>query len=128
MKINHIAIWTNDLEKLRAFYQKYFEMKCGNKYVNVNKGFSSYFLSFENGPSIEIMTREDIENLAGENKQTVGFAHIAISVGEKALVDILTERLRLDGYRIKGNPRTTGDGFYESVILDPDGNHIEITE
>jgi len=128
MKIRHIAIWTNDLERLRDFYQKYFGLKYGNKYVNASKGFSSYFLTFENGPSIEIMTREDIEDRAEENKQTVGFAHIAISVREKALVNSLTERLRLDGYRVIGNPRLTGDGFYESVILDPDGNHIEITE
>lgn len=128
MKIEHIAIWTNDLEGMREFYQTYFNMKCGDKYENVEKGFSSYFLSFESGARMEIMERKDILNKSGNKGIVNGLTHIAISVGDKETVDNLTNRLRLDGFEIYGEPRTTGDGYYESVILDPEGNHIEITE
>jgi lactoylglutathione lyase len=54
--------------------------------------------------------------------------HLAFSTGSKEKVDALTERLRNDGFEIIGAPRTTGDGYYESVILDPENNIIEITE
>ena len=128
MRIEHIAIWTSDLERMRDFYQTYFNMKSGDKYENVKKGFSSYFLSFESGARIEIMERKDIVEGSGEKGFVNGLTHIAISVGDKEAVDKLTERLRLDGFEIFGEPRTTGDGYYESVILDPEGNHIEITE
>ncbi len=128
MRIEHIALWTNDLENMRAFYQKYFNMKCGDKYENAKKGFSSYFLSFESGARIELMTRKDISNEIGTQDISTGLAHFAISVGNKENVNKLTEQLRADGFEIVGEPRTTGDGYYESGILDPEGNHIEITE
>ncbi|MDN4164238.1 VOC family protein [Cytophagales bacterium LB-30] len=128
MKLEHVAIWVSDLEAMREFYQKYFNMRSGGKYENLQKGFSSYFLSFENGARIEIMKRNDITNAAGLKGMSIGLAHIAISVGNKELVDSYTERLRKDGFTIIGEPRTTGDGYYESVILDPEGNQIEITE
>lgn len=128
MRIEHVAIGTSELENMRDFYQSYFSMKCSNKYENIKKGFSSYFLSFESGARIEIMKRQDISHGSGERGAIFGLTHIAISVGDKASVDILTERLRLDEFKIVGEPRTTGDGYYESVILDPEGNHIEITE
>ena len=128
MRIEHIAIWTSDLERMRKFYQAYFNMKCSNKYENVIKGFSSYFLSFERGARIEIMTRKDIYKGSDEKGLVNGLAHLAISVGNKEAVEKLTERLRLDGFEIFGDPRKTGDGYYESIILDPEGNHIEITE
>ncbi|MCK5147110.1 VOC family protein [bacterium] len=128
MRIEHVAIWTDDLEKMRNFYQTYFNMKCGDKYENIIKGFSSYSLSFESGARIEIMERKDILNGSEEKGDVSGLTHIAISVGEKDIVDKLTERLRLDGFEIFGEPRTTGDGHYESIILDPEGNHIEIME
>jgi lactoylglutathione lyase len=128
MRIEHIAIWARDLEIMRDFYQTYFDMKCSEKYENIQKGFSSYFLSFENGTRIEIMKRNDI--LDGKEGKGLfnGLTHIAISVGGRKEVDLLTERFRLNGIKIVGEPRTTGDGYYESVILDPEGNHIEITE
>lgn len=128
MRIHHIAIWVNDLEKMREFYQTYFNMKCGDKYENYNKGFSSYFLSFESGARIEIMKRNDIFDEIGEKGLANGLTHIAISVGSREKVDKLTERFRLDGFKIFGKPRITGDGYYESVVLDPEGNHIELTE
>ena len=127
MKIDHIALWTSDLEKLRKFYHDYFGMKAGEKYENRQKGFSSYFLSFENGARIEIMKTENNSGDSDRKSFSVGLAHFAISVGSVDAVNNLTERLKNDGYKIIGEPRTTGDGYYESVFLDPDGNTIEIT-
>ncbi len=128
MNIEHIAFWTNDLKKMRDFYIKYFNMKCGKKYENIKKGFSSYFLSFDSGARIEIMEKENISNKIDFKENTKGLTHIAISVGSKEKVNQITEELRINGIEIYGEPRTTGDGYYESVILDPDGNQIEITE
>lgn len=129
MRIEHLAIWVHDLEEVKEFYIKYFEMKCGEKYTNIKKNYSSYFLSFEGASTrIEIMSRPDITDLAGEHSISFGLTHFSISVGSKRKVDKLTEQFRLDGYKIVGEPRTTGDGYYESVIEDCEGNWIEITE
>lgn len=129
MKIEHIAIWVDDLDAIKNFYMNYFNMICGPKYVNKTKGFSSYFLSFgKKGARIEIMNKTDIEKKS-QNEGTVnGLAHFAISVGSKKAVDKLTSKIRQDGYIVLSEPRTTGDGYYESVILDPESNQIEITE
>lgn len=124
MKIEHIALWVSDLEKVRKFYERYFSVTSNEKYVNVKKGFSSYFLSFQSGGRLEIMHRDDIVGRRGEG---LGWAHIAVSLGTKEKVDALTEKLRDDGYHIAGEPRTTGDGYYESVVEDPEGNLIELT-
>lgn len=125
MQIEHVALWTQDLERSRQFYETYFNGKANQKYVNSTKQFESYFLTFESGARLELMQRPDLENHSGE--YMMGWAHIAVSIGNKDAVHALTERLRQDGYTIKSEPRTTGDGYYESVVLDPDGNHIEIT-
>jgi lactoylglutathione lyase len=128
LKIEHIAIWTNDLERLKSFYEKYFHILVGEKYVNPKKGFESYFLSFDSGCRLEIMTMPGINQRDKDVlKQFQGLTHYAISVGSKEKVDSLTEVLRTDGFQIVGEPRTTGDGYYESVVLDPDGNRVEIT-
>lgn len=127
MKIEHIAIWVKDLEQFRAFYQKYFGAVSNEKYHNPVKNFQSYFLSFENGCRLEIMTRPDIkESENSYESQQCGIIHLAFSVDNKQKVDELTEILRKDGYKVAGEPRTTGDGYYESVILDPENNIIEI--
>lgn len=127
MKIEHIAIWVKDLEQFRAFYQKYFGAVSNEKYHNPVKNFQSYFLSFENGCRLEIMTRPDIkESENSYESQQYGIIHLAFSVDNKQKVDELTEILRKDGYKVAGEPRTTGDGYYESVILDPENNIIEI--
>ena len=126
MRINHVAMWVSDLEKMKTFYEKYFHAKAGNRYHNPIKNFSSYFLTFENDCRLEIMSRPDILK-SGERKELFGFTHHAISVGSKERVNSLTELLRGNGYAIVGEPRTTGDGYYESVILDPENNRIEIT-
>ena len=129
MKIEHLAIWVDDLDVMRLFYCTYFNMSSGEKYVNAVKGFSSYFLSFgENGTRLEIMHKTDIKEASVNRGLTKGITHFAVSVGDKQTVDSLTERLRADHYTIESEPRTTGDGYYESVVLDPEGNHVEITE
>ncbi len=128
MKIEHIAFWVNDLERMKSFYMQYFNMNCGEKYENRGKAFSSYFLSFESGARIEIMHRPDISDQIGKKGISNGLTHLALSVGNREKVDELTKRIRSDGFEIIGEPRITGDGFYESVISDPEGNHIEITE
>lgn len=127
MKIEHIAIWTTDLEEMKDFYIKYFNMSSNEKYCNEKKKFSSYFLSFTNGPRIELMHRPDVAQAIKEINPKIGFAHFAVSVGSHEKVDKLTALIRDDGFKIVGEPRTTGDGYYESVIEDPEGNFIEIT-
>jgi lactoylglutathione lyase len=125
MKIDHVAIWVRDLEKMKSFYEKYFHAKAGEKYHNPKKSFQSYFLKFNDNCRLEIMFRPDIED--HPKKEITGITHLAMSTGSKERVDELTELLRKDGYAIVGEPRTTGDGYYESVILDPENNRIEIT-
>ncbi|WP_108247049.1 VOC family protein [Muricauda brasiliensis] len=128
MKIEHIAIWTSDLEKMKEFYQRFFELESNEKYYNPKKKISSYFLSFKKGALIELMHRPDISEFMDNGDAQLGLAHFAISVGSKQKVDALTETIRNNGYTVIGEPRTTGDGYYESVIADPEGNWIEITE
>jgi len=128
MKIEHLAIWVTDLEAMRTFYETYFHATANTKYRNDKKQFESYFLSFAEGPRLELMNRPDIPaNVNDLKKEYIGIIHFAISVGNKETVDTMTETLRKDGYSIVGEPRWTGDGYYESVVLDPEGNRIEIT-
>jgi len=127
MKIEHLAIWVSDLEETRQFYERYFNAQAGEKYVNARKNFTSYFLSFEEGARLELMHKPEIASFENSKKEYVGLIHFALSVGSKTKVHFLTEQLRNDGFEIVGEPRTTGDGYYESVVLDPEGNRIEIT-
>jgi lactoylglutathione lyase len=113
---------------MRSFYEKYFQCKAGDKYLNIAKNFSSYFLSFDSGCRLELMHIPEIPKSNDDHiNQFSGIIHFAISTGSMEKVDQLTERLRSDGFKIVGVPRTTGDGYYESVIMDPEGNRIEIT-
>lgn len=125
MTIEHIAIYVNNLEKSAEFYEKYFEGRRGELYHNTKTGFYSYFISFTDGARLELM--HDPLTVGNAGRSQIGFAHIAFSVGSKEKVLSLTEVLRSDGYRVTGEPRTTGDGYFESVILDNEGNKIEIT-
>ncbi|MEZ9245625.1 VOC family protein [Vibrio lentus] len=128
MKIEHIAIWTKQLEVLKRFYEDYFGAKSNQKYHNPNKGFSSYFLSFESGSRLEIMEMDSVpESKDDIYDQFTGFIHMAISLGSEEVVDELTSRLIEDGYERLDGPRRTGDGYYESCVLDPDGNRLELT-
>lgn len=129
MKIEHIAIWTRNLEKMRLFYETLFEAKAGTKYVNPKRKFESYFLVFRDGARLELMTVFDLADpdISTSLNHCAGYAHMAISVGSQSAVDDLTYDIKKMGYQVISEPRFTGDGYYESVILDPDGNHVEIT-
>jgi len=126
--IDHIALWTTDLERSKQFYAKYFGAHAGHEYANPAKGFRSIFLSFEGGARIEVMQTSKLSPVVLEpGAQRMGLTHIAISVGSVEQVDELTRRLNEDGFAIVEGPRRSGDGYYESVALDPDGNRVEIT-
>ena len=125
MKIAHIAIWTDELEAMKDFYTTYFDGVSNEKYVNPIKKFESYFITFDSGARLELMHKDSIiKPLDAEER--IGITHIAFSLGSMDEVLSLTERLRTDGIRIVGEPRTTGDGYFESVILDVEGNRIEL--
>lgn len=124
--LNHIGLYVKDIEEARRFFEKYFDAKAGEKYHNLRKSFSSYLLSFGDGAKLEIMTKPDL-SVVKARTNNYGYAHISISVGSKENVDLTTQKLVADGYRNIDGPRTTGDGFYESTILDAEGNVIEIT-
>lgn len=126
MKIEHIAMYVNHLEKAKDFYETYFEAKSSNKYINEKVGFSSYFLSFSDGARLELMNITEMEDGSKARNRT-GLIHLAFSVGSKEKVDEITSNLRYAGYEVISGPRTTGDGYYESCILDGEGNQIEIT-
>ncbi len=127
-KIEHVALWTHHLEILKTFYLSYFGGIATDKYTNPATGFQSYFICFDEGSRLEIMQLDTIPpNRHSTDEQYTGFIHIAFAVGSREQVDDLTARLRNDGFRVLQEPRTTGDGYYESVVLDPDGNRVEIT-
>lgn len=129
MTIEHIAVWVRDLDRLRLFYETYFGVTTNDRYTNSRNGFSSYFLSFpDGGPRLELMQMPGVKDHQPNGvDHYMGYAHLAISVGSEAVVDTLTERLRVDGYTVVDGPRRTGDGYYESVVLDPEQNRVEIT-
>ena len=127
MKIDHLAIWVAELEGMKDFYERYFGAIAGEKYHNPNKNFTSYFLDFGSQGRVELMHRPEVLKKLGAAKEYLGLTHFAIGVGSKEKVDQLTEQLRKDRFEIVGEPRTTGDGYYESVVLDPEGNRVEIT-
>ena len=128
MKIEHIAIWTERLEELKAFYEKYFNAVSNEKYHNPTKQFSSYFLSFESGERLEMMSMEGVTACDKSHAmQVTGLAHFAFALGSEQAVDQLNKTLVDDGYQWIDGSRQTGDGYYESCILDPDGNRLELT-
>lgn len=127
MRIEHIAICTKDIEKLKSFYTEYFGATSNNKYVNIKKQFQSYFLSFDSGCRIEIMQMPDVVSKKKCEVKLIGLAHFAVSVGSKGRVIALTNRIKQGGHKVLSEPRTTGDGYFESVVCDPDGNSVEIT-
>ena len=126
MRIEHIALYVNDLEGARRFFVKHFGATSNDGYHNPQTDFRSHFLSFDNGARLEIMNKPNMSDLSKEINRT-GYAHIAFSVGSKEKVDTLTAKLKADGYEVISGPRTTGDGYYESCIIALEGNQIEIT-
>lgn len=126
MRIEHVALYVNDLDAAKQFFTRYFGARSNELYHNAATGFRSYFLSFDDGARLEIMTRPDMDDLEKPLART-GFVHLAFSVGSPEAVDRLTAQLAADGYRVASGPRTTGDGYYESCIVALEGNQIEIT-
>lgn len=128
MQIEHVAIWTGNLERLKKFYVSYFQAEAGPKYTNQTRGFESYFLTFSSGARLELMS---LPLLVGRPDHRgapwAGYAHLAFSVGSSEEVDALAGQLEAGGHRVLDGPRVTGDGYYEAIALDPDGNRIEIT-
>ena len=127
MKIEHIALYVNDLEAARDFFVTFLSGKSNGGYHNRNTDFRSYFIRFDDGARLEIMTKPELSDPEKPLNRT-GYAHIAFSVGSREKVDELTGRLRSAGYQVVSGPRTTGDGYYESCIVVIEGNQIEITE
>lgn len=126
MRIEHIAMYVNNLESTKNFFIEYFNAKSNEGYHNKITNFRSYFLSFDSGARLEIMNRPNMEDNE-KNLMRTGWIHIAFSVGSKEKVNSLTQRLKEDGYQVISGPRITGDGYYESCIIDIEGNQIEIT-
>jgi lactoylglutathione lyase len=118
--IHHVAIFVDDLEKMKSFYTENFDSKAGKKYMNPKTNFSSYFITFNSGCKLELMYKPHSES-------KLGYEHISISVGSKFEVDSVTDQLKSKGYFCNSEPRVTGDRYYESTFLDPEGNKIEIT-
>ena len=126
--IEHIALWTEDIERLARFYAQYFGASVGAKYGNPSKGFESRFLTFQNGARLELMKTSSLRPVKHEpGTHRMGLTHLALSLGSETRVDELTAILREAGFMVEDGPRRTGDGYYESVILDPDGNRLELT-
>jgi len=128
MNIHHIALWTEDIERIVQFYVTYFEASAGPRYSNPAHGFASVFLEFGNGAKLEIMQTSELCPVQAEpGAQRMGLTHLAISVGSSSVVDQLTRRIEANGFPVVDPPRPTGDGTYERSVPDPAGNRIEIT-
>ena len=130
-RLDHIGVWVRDLDTVAAFYARYFDARIGDLYENPRKGFRSRFLTMgaeggvgAGGGRLELMTRIDVTEPGKDG--TLGLAHVALVVGDEAVVDALAARLRADGHAILDGPRRTGDGYYECVVRDPEGNRVEI--
>lgn len=124
-RLEHVALWARDLERVAAFYARYFDARVGTRYENPRKGFQSRFLEFGAGARLEIMARGDVDTRGAA--ESLGFAHVAIAVGDEAAVDALAARFKAEGVALVDGPRRTGDGYYECVVLDPEGNRVEVT-
>lgn len=129
MKLEHVAIWTSNLEKLKEYYVTYFSGVSNEKYTNPNTHFQSYFLTFEHGTRLELMSMPGIPGNKNDTvaKQHEGIIHLAFGVASKSEVDCMAKKLETEGFQILSGPRVTGDGYYEFETLDPDNNRIEVT-
>ncbi len=127
MRINHIALYVRDLETTKQFFMRFFGAEAGSLYHNPHTGLRTYFLTFDDGCRLELMSRPELAAASSHEKYQPGYVHLAFSVGGREQVDALTDKLQQNGYEVLGGPRTTGDGYYESCILGPEGNEIEIT-
>jgi lactoylglutathione lyase len=124
VSIEHIALWTRDLERSRSFYEHHFGARAGALYQSKRQPLSSYFLEFAGGARLEIMTSPEMADRFVTRH--IGLAHFALRVGSREAVHAIVERLRAAQVTIAGEPRLTGDGYYEAVVHDPDGNILEL--
>ena len=125
VRIEHVAVWVRSLDGMLAFYERQLGGGAGPRYHNAATGLTSYFVTFDGGGRIELMHRPDVQSRP--EGVAAGYAHVALSLDGRAAVDAAVERLRQGGVRVESGPRVTGDGYYEAVILDPEGNRIELT-
>lgn len=125
VRLEHVGLWVRDLDGVAAFYEKYFGARVGGLYQNPRKGFESRFLEFAGGARLEVMRRTDVTTRAADEQ--LGLAHVALAIGDEAAVDALAARFRADGTPPLDGPRRTGDGYYECVVRDPEGNRVEVT-
>jgi lactoylglutathione lyase len=123
IRVEHVGLWVRDIDSVAAFYSRYFGARVGPLYQNPRKGFTSRFLSFDSGARLEIMCRVDVQERAPAEQ--LGLAHVAITIGDEACVDSLAARFIADGLSPESGPRRTGDGYYECVVCDPEGNRVE---
>ena len=127
MKLEHVALYVSDLERARDFFVDWLGGRSNEGYHNPKTGLRTYFISFDGGARLELMTRPDIPECGGNRPTQTGYAHVAFSVGSRDRVDQLTHALQEGGFSVVSGPRTTGDGYYESCVLDLEGNQIELT-
>ena len=128
MRIDHAALFCRDLEQMRQFFIDYFDARSNEQYHNPRTGLRTYILSFTEGSTrLELMQRPDVLD-ADPSQPAIGYVHLSFAVGSRKGVNLLTRRLAADGYTVTSGPRTTGDGYYESSILGPEGIQIEVTE
>lgn len=129
MTLEHVAIWTNRLEELKAFYETYFGGKASGKYTNAGTGFQSYFLVFQSGARLELMSKPGIPESQNDTveRQHLGLIHLAFGADTMKEVDDKAEQLKQAGLPVLRGPRKTGDGYYEFETLDPDNNRLEVT-
>lgn len=126
MRIDHIAIYVNNLEGAKEFFMRFFGGHPNDGYHNPKTGLRTYFLSFDDGSRLELMSRPNMDD-AEKTPFRTGLTHLAFAVGSKNQVDALTRELCEAGYNVTSGPRTTGDGYYESAVTGFEGNQIEIT-
>lgn len=129
MTLEHVAIWTNQLEALKEYYIEYFDAIPNEKYINPKTKFQSYFLSFTSGARLELMQRPGIpKNQNGiRESQYQGIIHLAFGLAHMNDVDKKAEQLQKGGLEILKGPRKTGDGYCEFETLDLDENRLEVT-
>ena len=129
MKLEHAAIWTEDLETMKEFYVKFFGGQSGKKYCNQAKKYESYFITFDQGARLELMKKAGIPENRNDTigSQHRGLIHLAFESSSKREVDEKAVWFSSEGIKIIDGPRTTGDCYYEFVILDPENNRIEVT-